>query len=365
MQGSLHMFKKLLAVNGLMISIISLGYAADFAPGSALPGSVLPERQSNALSTPPQGNPTALQPAIRTQQEQPQNKMGPEASKITLKLTKIKLVGNHVFPEATIRKIYQDKLNKTISVVDLQGIVQAITNFYRNSGYILSRAILPPQHVVNGVVTIQIIEGYLDKVKVIGMPKGARGIVQRYGNKMAKEQPITVKTMEKYLLIANQVPGVQVKAVLEPSTTNIGASGLDLVTETKPFSGYISYDNYGTRYIGPTETTIGGEADSMFLSGDSTQFTGTETTKPSELKFFQGVYSLPVGDEGARWIFSGNKSLTHPEYTLTPVNIAGDAVTLYAMYQRPLIRSRVQNLTFDASFNYIDSTLILLSYLGR
>jgi len=53
-----------------------------------------------------------------------------------------------------------------ITVAELQQIVQDITNYYRNNGYILSRAVLPPQHVANGVVYVQVIEGYIDHVKV-------------------------------------------------------------------------------------------------------------------------------------------------------------------------------------------------------
>jgi hemolysin activation/secretion protein len=236
--------------------------------------------------------------------------------------------------------------------------VQAVTNYYRNSGYILSRAILPPQHVANGEVVILVIEGYIDKVRVIGAPHGAKKFIQRIGEEISKQRPLKLTTMEHYLLLANNVPGVQVKAVLEPSKSNIGASDLDLVTQTKVASSYMSYDNYGTRYIGPNEVSLGTELESIFLPGDSTQFNATRTTRGEELKFYQGTYNMPVGVNGARLLFSGNNSRTLPGFILTPAKINGDATTLYSQYQYPVIRSRAQNLTADASFNYIDSKVV-------
>jgi len=101
-------------------------------------------------------------------------------------------------------------LNTMITVAELQQIVQDITNYYRNNGYILSRAVLPPQHVANGVVYVQVIEGYIDHVKVVGVPEGARPLVQAYGNRISQMRPLQLKKMEEYLLLANEIPGVQV-----------------------------------------------------------------------------------------------------------------------------------------------------------
>src|SRR3989338_8243642 len=77
------------------------------------------------------------------------------------------------------------------------------SNYYRNNGYIISRAILPPQKIQNGVVKIQIIEGYLDEVNVSGDPKWAKCILKAYGKQIAACRPLQLKRMEHYLLIAN------------------------------------------------------------------------------------------------------------------------------------------------------------------
>ncbi|MES2217439.1 MAG: ShlB/FhaC/HecB family hemolysin secretion/activation protein [Pseudomonadota bacterium] len=344
-----------------VVITISTNYAIalPLAPAQLLPSSVLPERQSKDLSPQaPQSN--TLPPLPKAKPQAAQNALGPAATKIKFKISTVNLKGNTVYSTAELSKLYKSKLGSVITVAELQDIVQSITNYYRNDGYVLSRAILPPQHVANGVVNIQIVEGYIDHVKVIGAPHGARPLIQRFGDQILLQRPLQIKRMEHYLLLANTIPGVQVKAVLEPSKTNIGASTLDLVTQTKTFSGYLSYDNYGTRYIGPNEVTTGGEVESIFLPGDSTSMTISRTTRPQELKFFLVGYNMAVGVQGARLSFSMNQARTLPGFVLAPLKINGDAFTFSTMLNYPLVKTRSQDLNLDATFNYIDSKVTTL-----
>lgn len=328
-------------------------YAVEVRPN--IPSTVEPERVSQSISAQqPTEQPTATAP-ISNPSEKPASPLGEEAEKIKFKLTKIILQDNRVYTEQQLEPIYKDKLNKTISVAELQDIVQNITNYYRNNGYILSRAILPPQHVKNGVVEVRILEGFIDQVNVIGNPDGAKNLLIKYGNKISESRPTQLKTMERYLLLSNEVPGAQVKAILEPSKKTTAASDLNLSTEMKKYSGYFSYDSYGTRYIGPLQVTAGLEADSMVRAGDASHLTLVRTTKGNELQYYDVSHETPLGSNGARISLGTNDAKTNPLFTLSDVDIAGDSQTVYSNFKYPIIRSREKILTFNAGFNYLDS----------
>ncbi|HLF66601.1 MAG TPA: POTRA domain-containing protein, partial [Gammaproteobacteria bacterium] len=166
---------------------------------------------------------------------QPAGKAAPggESAGIKFKLNSVVLEGNTVFTYSQLQPLFVKKIGSTITVADLFQVVENITNFYRNRGYILSRAILPPQHVENGVVVIRIIEGFIKNVSVIGNPRGAAKLVEAYGKNIAADKPVRVQTMEYYLLLANEIPGTTARAVLAPSKTTIGASDLNLATYNK------------------------------------------------------------------------------------------------------------------------------------
>src|SRR5690606_23260074 len=103
---------------------------------------------------------------------------------------------------------------------------------------------------------------------------------------------------ERNMLLANEIPNTTVRAVLAPSKDSPGAADLNLETYSKPMSGYLSYDNYGTRYIGPQQMTANVALYSAINSGDAINLTLTKTPKGGELTFWDLNYNGPIGDSG-------------------------------------------------------------------
>ncbi len=349
-----------IATAAILLSLLMLNRIASAAPslpGSVYPGLVpknyLPAQRPSAFSTP---LPKAIVP-----QGKADRVGGAEAEKIKFKLMKIIFEGNQTYSESQLFPLYKKKINTLISIAELQNIVQDVTNFYRNNGYILSRAIIPPQHVQNGVVRIRVVEGYVDKVKVVGNARGAQAILLAYGEKISQIHPLQVKVMDKYLRLANEIPGVQVKAVLEPSKTQIGASDLNLAVQEKMASASLSYDNYGTLYIGPLQVTTSANVNSIFRSGDSTRATYLAVTHGKQLHYFDLAYQTPLGSNGLQLTVDGNQSLTTPGLNLQPLQTQGKANTYYATLEYPVIRAREEDLTLDGSLAYTDSSTTLFN----
>lgn len=326
--------------------------------GGFLPGAALPEQVGKAIRSEQPRTQTQTVPQLESPEPEKASPLDAEAQKIKFQLNGIVIDDNRLYSDAQLRPLFQDKLHKVITVAELFEIVQNITNYYRNNGYILSRAILPPQHVKSGVVHIQVIEGYIGNVTVSGTPNGAKCIVQAYGNKIKECRPLELKRMEKYLLIANELPGTEVKAVLAPSKTQLGAADLTLVTQNKPFSSYVSYDDYGTRYIGPQQMTANLTATSWLFSGDSTSFTMTKTPKGSELTYVDVNHTQPVSAEGTNWLLGGTRTQTMPLFVLQPAKITGLTTNYYTTVNYPMIRERTQSLTLRTGFNYLDSNVL-------
>jgi len=349
-------------ITQFLLAIISSAFlsvpllAAPIISPSDLPGSVEPgvigktlQRQTPTSTLPVR----SLSPVASP--EQPVTPLGPKAEQIKFKLTRITLEGNTVYSDQEISTLYKNKINTLISVGDLLRVVQDITNYYRNNGYILSRAILPPQRVDKGIVHVKILEGFIDEVKIVGQPKRAQAVIQSYLNKIRYSKPLQVRTLEYYLLLVNNIPGVHVKAVLEPSKTTLAASTLNVVAETTTFSGYASYDNYGTLYIGPNEGTISGAMNSIFRSGDSTRVTFIETSRPKELQYGDLNYSSPIGSSGLRLTADLNQSNTRPGLNLRPLKIEGKSNNYTGTLDYPLILTRQTNVSVNGAFNYNDA----------
>ena len=327
----------------------STSLLADVLPGSAQPEQI---NRSMLGNTPAANVPLGAMQDITLQLPAVNTAMNTQAQKIKFKLNGVVLTGNSVYSQAQLSEIYRGDLHHTISLQRLLDIVQTITDAYRLHGYITSRAILPVQKTRDGIIHIDIVEGKIDRVIVTGDPKKSSALVQKFGDKIASYAPLQLNKLEKYTLLANEIPATDVQSILKASPNVNGASDLYLHTHHQTITGYISYDNYRTRYIGPQQITANIAANSLFLSGDATNLIVAKTPKGNELTFINASYDLPINAEGDRILFGAIHDITHPLFVLQPFDINGTDNNYYSTVSFPMLRGISQNLTLYLNANY-------------
>lgn len=283
-----------------------------------------------------------------------------KAAKISFKLTHVVFEGNTVFSDQELLKTFASKLNKTISLGELEELVHGITTKYRLAGYLLSRAILPPQVIKTGTVHVRIIEGFLNTVTVKGDPGMSQQLLQAYGERIVESRPLQITVLQRYVLLANDLPGYNVKSLLTPSPTTPAGADLTLFATRQIGSAFISYDNYGTRYLGPQEVSFGGSLYSIIRPGDSLNARFTVTPRPHELRFVELTHTQPIGSKGLRWQFGSNYAETDPGFVLKPAMIIGRNALAFTDFSFPWIRDRAKNFYTHATFNYQNVTASIL-----
>jgi hemolysin activation/secretion protein len=297
-----------------------------------------------------------LKPSAKPDQTPEQAK----EARIHFKLNGVIITGNTVFSEQELRKIFQPALGKNIKLSLLQEMVHTITAKYRDAGYILSRAILPPQTIRRGVVRVQIIEGFVSSVTVKEDAGRLRPLLEAYGRRIKASKPLQVQKLERYALLANDLPGVTEQSVLTPSKKTPAAADLTLVTTRKIGSAFISYDNFGTRYIGPNEVSFGGSLYSLFVPGDSNNLRFSVSSHTHELHFAEFTHTQPVGSDGLRWQLGTNYAETRPDFVLTPLQVVGHNTLLFTDFSYPVIRDRSKNIVVHTAANYQNVTSSIL-----
>ena len=209
--------------------------------------------------------------------------------------------GAGAISQAAIVQTYQKHLGKRISQADLAEISQAITELYRAAGYHLSRAIIPPQDIRGGKITIKVIEGSIVDLAIKGDDTGRFGL-QTLLDPIRAERPSRLATLERHLLLANERAGVRVAdTALEEIGTATG--NFRLVVFVKTWQVYTSWgiDNLGSSSVGPWQTYATGAFNSYLAPGDSLALDlSTVPTDPRQLAFSRLSYEVPVGTEGFR-----------------------------------------------------------------
>jgi hemolysin activation/secretion protein len=346
------------------VIIIVMGLQNSFAAGDVVSG-VVNVSNPGLVQKNLQNNPQKQKSLPSNLVEQ--KKMAPSAppgfEKIHFKLAKVILKGNTLYPTNELLAIFAPSINHTISLADFQGMVDEITKKYRSAGYILSHAIIPPQVINHGVITVQIIEGFISEVVVEGDVGPTKTLLEKYGQRITRLRPFQISYLERYMLLMNDLPGMIVKSVISPSKTVPAGARLELVAQRQKLQWSVSYDNYGTRYLGPQEIGVRAQLNSLFMAGDSNSFRYVTVPHMTEMNYMEFVHTNPIGSNGLRYTLGGNYTNTHPLFVLSPFDIVGHNIYLYTDLTYPLLRTRSADIYVHATFDYQNVVSTLLSTL--
>lgn len=275
-----------------------------------------------------------------------------------LKKVKFKFVGAQVPIPPEVTAVYAKALNKPTDLDGLLALAEEMQTTYRDLGYILVRVIVPPQKIdpKKGVVTFEVIEGQIQKVIFTGdNPRAAKNQLLRYAEAIEAENPITYKTLDRFLNLANNLPGISVQATLVPDKTVLGASDLMInVTELNQ-SAFLSFNNHQTPYIGPGQALVGGAIYDIF-GADSLSVSGAKSTNVfKELGYITGSYDLVTGLYATEInpVFSATQ--TRPGGALAVLDMLGNSTKYTLNVNQPLLVSSTQNVTFNSSLYHLNS----------
>lgn len=317
-------------------------------PASAQPSSPaqVDQRFRQRPETPSIGAPLAI-PAPQAASAAP----SADAPRFTL--SGFRFEGNTAIPAAELQVLAAPYLGHEIGLAQVNELADKITALYRDRGYILSRAVVPPQRIESGTLTIRIVEGSIDKIDIQGDAGGATEILKAHGARIAQQHPLTAAVLERELLLVNDLSGLQVRSVLTPSRTVTGAADLTLVVTPRPMEGYVTFDNRGSRYLGPYELMAGVYFNDVLGTGGRLGLNGVVTPDEGpDLAYGSVSFDQPLSSDGLRLFTTASYTDTKPGSVLRALDTRGKALNLSTSLSYPVIRSRDFNLTLSGSFAY-------------
>lgn len=328
-----------------LLSFHLSGYAQ--TPPAFIPGSTEPGRMEKRFDPPT--TPQREAPPLKKEPEQDiEPGPGPDFS---LTLTGIQLDGNTVYDKTELQSLWKNFIGQEVSLVDLRTITKAITSKYRADGFILSRAVVPAQRISKGIVVLRIIEGHIHRVLIEGQIGGSASILEGYAEKLSRDRPLHAQTLERYLLLINDLPGTTAQSVLRRSPTQQGASDLVIVLEHKPFDVLGEFNNRGNSFVGPLQLLVGGQVNSPFGLYEQAGFRfATTPQSPDELKFVEGTFSQVIGSEGTKVSIVGNVSWSEPGGSLKVLGVENKSIGFDLTITHPILRSRATSLWVSGSF---------------
>ncbi|MFN3360897.1 MAG: ShlB/FhaC/HecB family hemolysin secretion/activation protein, partial [Pseudanabaenaceae cyanobacterium] len=281
--------------------------------------------------------------------------LGQEPERIIVK--NFNIVGGTVFSRAELEAITKPFTGRPLTFTELQQVSQAITQLYIDRGYITSGAYIPAQTPQNGTVTIQVIEGRLEKIKVEGVQRLLPSYII---DRVQTPTPLNRNDLLQALQLLQLNPRIQaINSELSPSPLE-GKSILEVtVTEAPTFSSTLTLDNQRSPGVGEfrrqlqlQELNLSGRGDTLTLA-----YTNTDGSNLYELG-----YTLPLNPQDGTLGFhysQSNSQVLEPPFS--DLDILANARTYELAYRQPLYRSPDRAFALGIALTRSESETALLS----
>lgn len=297
-----------------------------------------PSAGSQIRQIPPAPVPQKSEPVIRIAPSTASVQSASDETRITVQ--RLQVTGARVYTETQLLALTGFQPGSELSLGELRAMAMAISEHYRQAGYFVAQAYLPPQEIRDAVVTIAVIEGAYGEVTLRNQSPMADSLLQARLAGLHSGDTVAIAPLESRLLLLSDLPGVKVASTLVPGAAP-GTS--DLIVDVQPgqrVTGSIDADNAGNRYTG--EYRLGATVNLNNPAGRGDVASLRVLTSGSGLNYARASYQMQFGKATAGVAYSWLEYELGKEFRATGANGSARVASLYGSY--PLIRSRNANL---------------------
>ena len=264
----------------------------------------------------------------------------------TLMVKGFSLTGNTIFTSDELLALVRPWVGKPAGTDQLLDAAEAIKNRYKDAGFFLTQVLVPAQDVPDGVVALRVVEARIGETRAeVTTQRVSPGIVDGYMKLLPKGTAVTEQSVERPLLLLNDLPGVKVTSVLRPGAETGEADLLvKMVDEGNTFGGAGYVDNAGNQSTGLIRVGADLVANGLLGLGESWTLGGL-ASEHNGVDLIRAGVTAPVGPYGTK----ATASFTYLHYNVlgaqfNSLDADGDALVGSLMLQHPVIRSRNFNL---------------------
>jgi len=288
---------------------------------------------------------------------------GPEFSDVRFTLKSVDFTGLISVDPASLSASYAEYVGQQVPVSVVCDIRDRAATILRSDGY-LAAVQVPPQTIDQGMVRFDVLMARMTAVQVRGNAGSSEGLLQKYIQKLAAQPVFNINTADRYLLLARDIPGLDVRLSLRPVSAESGGRPGEVVGEFNvirtPIYADVNIQNFGSKAVG----RFGGLARIRFNGltgmGDETVISGYSTSDFKEQQVLQASHQFRVGGEGLKFGGDFTYAWTKPELA-GGFDIRSETLVASAYASYPFIRKQSHNIFGTVGLDYIDQRTDLLS----
>lgn len=288
----------------------------------------------------------------------PVPEQGAPSAGVRVLVRTIHLEGHSAQFDADLRQIASAYENRVLGSDDLQQLRHQLTLYYVNRGYINSGALLSDQEIRDGVVTLRIVEGGLNRIEITGHQRLRPDYISSRIEPGARP-PLNIGELQQRLQLLQQGGLIErVNAELLPGI-QAGESELKIaVQEALPYQLTASFSNHRSPSVGAYRPELHGIHRNLSGRGDTIE---ARYGISEGLDDYLLGYALPLNarDTTLSLRYSRSDSLV-VEAPFENLDIESQTITESIGISHPLWRTLSGSFTLGLSYEHRTSNTWLL-----
>jgi hemolysin activation/secretion protein len=269
-----------------------------------------------------------------------------QAAKELITLKSIKFQGVTILGDMELKGIVEPFTNTPMTYEQMLEIGMVVEQYYRKNNY-LARAILPPQDLSEGVLTVDVIESVFSKVEIEqeleDLPNTQAHVSAIIEAQQKVGEPLNSKSLDRALALANDLPGMSAQGSLRQGREAGETELLLKLYQGRTRQAELTTDNGGSRSTGAIRLMA---SLTWFNPNDLADMLNVVAVHTRGSDYARLAYSVPVGADG--WRMGMNVSAMNYEVVVGEqgmVGAVGRAVTQGMEWVYPLLRADDRSAT--------------------
>ena len=343
----------------LLLAAMACGGIAAPLGAQSLPGRVAPTREEVDR---PDLRPRAQAPARLTVEGEIERAPCPLAAPtyqgITFTLSDVVFNNLTGASPADLRPAFADYVGQTVPIATVCEIRDRAATILRQQGY-LAAVQVPPQEIENGIVRFDVLMAKIVAVQVRGDAGRSEGTIAGFLRALQDMPVFNEEEAERYLLLAKDLPGYDIRLTLRPAGTAPGEVIGEVAVLHTPFELDFNVQNFGAREVGRWGGLLRAQINGLTGLGDRTTIGAFTTADFEEQQVLQLFHDFAIGNEGLRlggrltasWSEPGGA----PELDIETRTLLASLETTY-----PFVRSQSMNVIGVLGFDLVNQEVDIL-----
>ncbi len=276
----------------------------------------------------------------------------PRFAGVTITLTQARFDGLKGADPASLKPAYEAYIGRTIPLAAVCDMRDAAATILRRQGY-LAAVQVPPQRIEGGVVRFDVLMAKLVGIQVRGAAGRSERAIAAYLDKLKNAEVFNEKEAERYLLLARDLPGFDVRLTLRPAGTVPGKVIGEVAVVRQPLSIDTNIQNYGARDVGRIGGLLRGEAYGLLGLGDRLSVGVFSTADFREQQVLQTSYDFRLGGEGLTVGTRFTYAWTKPDIG-AGLNLRSRTLVAGGELRYPFVRAQAVNVRGAGGLDYVN-----------